>query len=99
MDNLSLNPLTTLHDDTKQHWRKYCPDKVAGLEAQGALDEAIDQAVELTENAVLDAVAGGADFWAAWEMYREQWAFLPAEEADEEMLLAPEPVDEVEVDD
>lgn len=92
--NTATNPLTTLREYTEAHWREYCPGKVADLEAQGALDKAIDQAVERTENAILDAVAEGADFWAAWELYREKWAFLPAEDDDEEILLPPEEIDD-----
>jgi hypothetical protein len=76
------NPLTTLRQDIETHWREHRPGMVAELEAAGTLAEAIEAAATQTENAVLEAVSQGTDFWQAWDLYRQQWAFLPAEEAD-----------------
>ena len=74
------NPFTTLRVDIETHWRTYLPRMVAELEAEDRLSEAIQDAVTLTEEAVLEAVSQGQPFWTAWQTYREQWAFLPAEE-------------------
>jgi hypothetical protein len=95
MTDLNLpphNPLTTLRQDLRTHWRKYRPQMTARLEADGTLDERIEAAAKETEEAVLSYVekAHGTSFtpaqafWQAWEIYREEWAFLPAEASDED---------------
>ena len=73
------NPLATLREDIEAHWREHRPRMVAELEAKGRLREAIERAARLTEEAVLEAVARGMPFPTAWETFREEWAFLPAE--------------------
>lgn len=90
MSHLSLNPLTGLRRDIEEHWRLHCPARTAELIANGEWAAALDRAAAFTEQAVLAAVADGTDFWAAWEIYREKWAFLPAETQDEEIILPPE---------
>ncbi len=95
MTDLNLpphNPLTTLPQDIRAHWRKYRPHMTARLTAEGTLDERIETAAHDTEEAVLSYVekAQGTSFtpaqafWQAWEIYREEWAFLPAEVSEEE---------------
>ncbi len=95
MTDLNLpphNPLTTLRQDLRAHWRKYRPQMTARLEAEGTLDQRLEAAAKETEEAILSYVekAQGTSFtpaqafWQAWEIYREEWAFLPAEVSDEE---------------
>ena len=95
MTDLNLpphNPLTTPRQDIRAHWRKYRPQMTARLEAEGTLNDQIEAAAKETEEAVLSYVqkAQGTSFtpaqafWQAWELYREEWAFLPAEASDEE---------------
>jgi hypothetical protein len=85
------NPLTTLRRDIRAHWQKYLPQMTASLEAEGELDQRIEAAARQTEEAVLSYVekAQGSltpaqAFWQAWEIYREEWAFLPAERNEDE---------------
>jgi hypothetical protein len=88
------NPLTNLRPQVVAHWEKYRPKMTARLKQAGLFDQAVDAAVALTTEAVLTyrAPAGGNEaqaFWQAWEVYREEWAFLPSEEALEELPLDP----------
>lgn len=90
----SDNPLTTLRQDIRRHWQKYRPQMTARLTEEGVLDERIEAAAHQTEEAVLSYVENASGltpaqaFWQAWEIYRQEWAFLPAEvNADEEAEL------------
>jgi len=90
--NLPNNPLTTLRQDIRAHWRKYRPHMTARLAAEGTLEQRLEAAAKETEEAVLSYVekAQGTSFtpaqafWQAWEIYREEWAFLPAETSEED---------------
>ncbi len=83
------NPLTDLPGQIRAHWAKYRPNMTARYAAAGTLDERIANAARQTEEAVTGYVASATDmkpaeaFWVAWEMFRNDWAFLPAE-VDEE---------------
>ena len=79
---MTQNPLTTLRPDIEAHWRAHRPVMVAQLEAEGRLKAAIEAAATQTEEAVQNAVATGTPFWDAWQTFREEWAFLPKEEAE-----------------
>ena len=110
MTDMSLftqdNPLTNLDAQIRAHWEKYRPKMVARLKAEGKYDRAVRIATALTTDAVMDyhpsvPMNGGQAFWQAWELFRNQWAFLPAEEdvPDSEELnpaLWEPPVDEDE---
>lgn len=80
------NPLTDLEDKIRAHWQKYRPRMSARLKAAGRFDELARQAAALTTEAVLEhidkstAPNSAQRFWEGWELYREEWAFLPAEE-------------------
>ncbi len=80
----SMNPLTDLRATIRTHWQKYCPRRWATLEAAGRLDEAIEAAARNTEAAVDEQMQRGLSLWEAWEVVREEWAILPAEEDEEE---------------
>ena len=56
----------------------------AGLEESGHLAESLHAAQELTSDLMDSLLAGGMSHQQAWELAREEWAFLPSEEdADE----------------
>lgn len=78
--DISSNPLVTLRRDVEDHWRKYLPKMTAELEAEEAFEAAVEAAMRSTRDAVLGAVERGMPLLQAWEIYRESWAFLPAEE-------------------
>jgi hypothetical protein len=78
------NPLTNLNAQIRAHWEKYRPQMAARLKVAGQYDRAVATAVTLTEEAVLtyrpDRQGNeGQKFWEAWELFRNEWAFLPAE--------------------
>lgn len=77
-------PLSNLGRQIKAHWRKYRPKMYRALEKAGKLDESVYAAQELTGNTLADLVHKGMDWNQAWELIREEWAFLPAEEDEEE---------------
>jgi hypothetical protein len=85
--NIPQNPLTNLRQQIREHWARYRPTVYAAMDAKGTLDEAIDNAAQLTEEAVLnyssnppDGMTPAQAFFAGWELFRGEWAFLPAEE-------------------
>jgi len=85
--NIPQNPLTNLRLQIREHWSRYRPKMFAEMEASGVLEDAIDNAAQQTEEAVLDFAANPPEgispaqaFWAGWETFRNEWAFLPAEE-------------------
>ena len=89
MTDMSLftqdNPLTNLNAQIRAHWEKYRPNMVARLKAEGKYDRAVRIATELTTEAVLgyypsEPMNMGQAFWQGWELFRNEWAFLPAEE-------------------
>jgi hypothetical protein len=89
--NIPQNPLTNLRQQIRDHWTKYRPTMYAEMEANGTLDEAIENAAQLTEEAVTDYAAKPPEgmspaqaFFAGWELFRNEWAFLPAEEGWDE---------------
>jgi ubiquinone/menaquinone biosynthesis C-methylase UbiE len=62
----------------KAHWKKYRPEMYRALKKAGALDEAVSQAEELTADALYRlTVEQRLPYDQAWEMVREEWAFLP----------------------
>jgi hypothetical protein len=90
--NISNNPLSTLRADIRAHWKKYLPRMTKRLAEAGTLEARIEEAARQTEEAVLSYVqaAQGSTFspaqafWQAWEIYRNDWAFLPAEQPPQE---------------
>ena len=82
--NITNNPLTNLRQQIHKHWAKYRPSMFAEMQANGTLNEQIDHAARLTEEAVLDYAPEGMSpaqaFLVGWELYRNEWAFLPAED-------------------
>ncbi len=66
----------------EKHWREFRPKMVKELEAKGQLRQAIERAADRTADAESAAIRNGMSPWEAQEMFREQWAFLPAEDDD-----------------
>ena len=64
----------------KAHWEKYRPRMVKELKAAGKYDQALQEARDLTSNALADLLQAGVPHNQAWESVREEWAFLPSEE-------------------
>ena len=74
------------------HWREHRPNMVRELEAQGKLEEALYEAQEQTSDEMeaiterLETEQGLTVQQAhdqAWEIVRERYILLPAEEDDE----------------
>ena len=62
----------------KAHWRQYRPTLYRELIEAGTLDEAVSTAEELTADARYRlTVEQRLPYDQAWEMVREEWAFLP----------------------
>lgn len=80
------NPLTNLEEKVRLHWEKYRPQMTARLKAAGRFEEMAHRAAAMTGEAVLGHIdkstarTSAERFWEGWELYREEWAFLPAEE-------------------
>jgi len=81
--NPSPNPLTNLEADIRAHWTKHLPQMTAQLQARGELDAAVARAAQQTRDEMIDLMPA-MDFWAAWELVREKYAFLPAEPEPDE---------------
>ena len=89
--NIPQSPLTDLQKQIRSHWARYRPRMFAEMEANGTLDEAIENAARQTEEAVMDyannppeGTSPAQAFWAGWETFRDEWAFLPGEEGFDE---------------
>jgi hypothetical protein len=91
------NPFTTLREDIRAHWAAHRPQMYARLQAAGKLEQAIDTAYTLTDEAVIeltlpDPATGqpGLSLLNAFDAVRQNWAFLPTE-ADVPILGEGEP--------
>jgi len=75
-------PLGSLGLQIKAHWKKYRPQMYAELEKSGHLLESVYAATELTSDLMYDLQNGPSKlpYQQAWELAREEWAFLPSEE-------------------
>jgi hypothetical protein len=76
----------------KAHWQKYRPKMSKALAAKGQLDEAVQAAADRTSDALADLVAKGLAYNQAWELVREEWAFLPSEDDVPELGFDPAPL-------
>jgi hypothetical protein len=71
----------------ERHWREYCPKLVAQLEAQGRLHQMLLEAEDRTETELdhlrrlllKQGLTAAEAHAAAWEVVRERYIFLPAE--------------------
>jgi hypothetical protein len=67
-------------EQAKAHWKEHRPRMYAELEKAGTLDEAAEKAATQTKDDLCSAIEDGMDYYAAWEMLRERYLFLPTEE-------------------
>lgn len=75
-------PLGSLGIQIREHWRKYRPQMYAELEKAGTLEESVYAAQEQTADAMYDlTVVKKLPYDQAWELVREEWAFLPSEDS------------------
>lgn len=83
-------PLTGYGLMAKRHWTEFCPQMVKELEAQGRLEEALYEAQETTSTEMMELrsklqkeqnLTPQQAHDQAWEMIREKYIFLPAEES------------------
>ena len=74
-------PLGSLGLRIKAHWKQYRPKMCAQLQREGKLDESVYTAQELTgETLYRLTVEEKLSYDQAWELVREEWAFVPSEE-------------------
>jgi hypothetical protein len=79
------NPLYKLDEDIAAHWEEHRPKMTKRLKAAGQFEQAVKTAAALTTEAVITYYPPkggnmGMAFWEAWELFRNEWAFLPTEE-------------------
>ncbi len=74
-------PLGSLGLQITAHWKKYRPQMYAELEKSGHLLPSVYAAAELTSDLMYDLQNGPSKlpYQEAWELAREEWAFLPSE--------------------
>ena len=73
-------PLGSLGLQIKAHWKRYRPKMYAELEKSGHLLESVYEAKERTSDLMDSLLDKGLPYHQAWELAREEWAFLPSEE-------------------
>mgnify|MGYP003579608284 FL=1 len=84
-------PITGYGMMAEPHWREHRPNMVRELEAQGKLEAALYEAQERTLDELLaledkltaQGLTTDQASRQAWEMVRENYIILPAEEDDE----------------
>jgi hypothetical protein len=76
-------PLGSLGIQIREHWKRHRPQMYAELENSGHLTESLHAAQERTSELMASLLAAGMPHHQAWELAREEWAFLPDEEDDE----------------
>jgi hypothetical protein len=72
-------PLGSLGLQIRAHWKRHRPKMYAELEKAGKLQESVYQAQELTNDLMDSLLAKKLPHHQAWELAREEWAFLPSE--------------------
>ena len=76
-------PLGTLGLQIKAHWKKYRPKMYAELQRQGKLEESVYAAQERTSDLMDELLSKRMPHHQAWEIAREECAFLPSELSEE----------------
>ena len=70
--------------ETVTHWKTHLPEMTAKLEREGRLEKAATEAVDEALNQMERLTSQGIPWVQAWEMTREEYLFLPAEEGEAE---------------
>jgi hypothetical protein len=73
-------PLGSLGIQIREHWRKHRPQMYAELEKAGDLAESLHAAQERTSDLMDSLLDKGLPHHQAWELAREEWAFLPSKD-------------------
>ena len=73
-------PLGSLGIQIREHWKKYRPQMYAELKKSGHLQESVYVAQERTKDLMDSLLHKGLPHHQAWELAREEWAFLPSED-------------------
>ena len=76
-------PLVLTEENVKAHWKRYRPEVYKGLLVKGLLNQSVSQAVDQTNEALVNALHRGMDPYQAWEAVRGLWAFPPSEPREE----------------
>ncbi|MBV9489626.1 MAG: hypothetical protein JO069_07875 [Verrucomicrobia bacterium] len=79
LDDEVNEPLTPQGQKILKHWLEHRPRMCAELRKQGKLEETVAAADRMTAEALSDLLSKGVPYHEAWEMIREEWAFLPEE--------------------
>ena len=83
-----MNILTQYGMMAEKHWREHCPNLVRELEARGQLQTMLadaerktkDEMAELRTKFIRQGLTPQQAHDRAWEMVREEYILLPAEE-------------------
>jgi hypothetical protein len=83
-----MNTLTQYGMIAEKHWREHCPNLVRELEARGQLQTMLaeaerktkDEMAELRTRFIQQGLTPQQAHDRAWEMVREEYILLPAEE-------------------
>ncbi len=83
-----MNTLTQYGMMAEKHWREHCPNLVRELEARGQLQTILaeaerktkDEMAELRTRFIQQGLTPQQAHDRAWEMVREEYILLPAEE-------------------
>ncbi len=84
MDNRGIPTKEELPQMIREHWREHRPVMFASLKKKGYLDESIQIEVKGTLEAMAVLTGRGIEPRVAWMTIREEWAFPPAEEPEDE---------------
>jgi uncharacterized membrane-anchored protein YhcB (DUF1043 family) len=84
-----MKALTQYGRQAEKHWREHCPNLVRELEARGQLHQMLleaeektkDEMIELTQQFRKRGMTPQQAHDRAWEMVRESYILLPAEES------------------
>lgn len=88
------NDMTPLGYKILEHWKRYRPAMVRGLEKEHQLHQAVFAAQELTGNLLYElTVVQKMDYQSAWEIATREWAFLPDEDDQPQLSFDPATLD------
>ena len=66
--------------DARAHWKEFLPSRYKEFEEAGVLDEALQEAANLTYREVASLENAGLSSQEAWERTRGEYLFLPEED-------------------
>ena len=85
---LETTTLTPLGHQILEHWRRHRPTMVEKLAKGNQLQQAVFAAQELTGNLLYELmVVQKMDYQFAWEIATREWAFLPDEEDQPQLVV------------